>query len=205
MFPHPGLQHSGFWETLGVQPNMFPLPGLQHSGFWETMGVQSNMFPHPGLQHSGFWETLRVQPNMFPLPGLQHSGFWKQWGYNPTCCLTLAYSIVDSEKHWGYNPICVTVKREPWPLCTGVTSAPVVKAHWALVMALQMLQYGRYRLAKQSPEAFCQWLLPGMWCHTRHTKFPVDGVCGATSLYTSCTSSIKAAATPSRGVLLLLQ
>ena len=64
MFPHPGLQHSGFWETLGVQPNMFPLPGLQHSGFWETMGVQSNMLPHPGLQHSGFWETLGLQPNM---------------------------------------------------------------------------------------------------------------------------------------------
>ena len=39
----------------------------------------------------------------------------------------------------------------------------------------------------------------------RHTEFPVDGVYGATSPYMSCTGSIKAAATPSRGVLLLLQ
>ena len=57
--------------------------------------------------------------------------------------------------------LCVTVKREPLPLCTGVTGAPVVKAHQGLVTALQMPQYGRYRLAKQSQEAFHQWLLPG--------------------------------------------
>ena len=93
--------------------------------------------------------------------------------------------------------IFVTVLREPWPLCTGIPGVPVVKAHWALVTALQKLWYGRYGPVKQSPEANCQQLLPGTW---RHTEFPVDGVHVNTSLCMSCTGNIKAAATPSWGV-----
>ena len=100
--------------------------------------------------------------------------------------------------------IYVTVLREPWPLCTGMPGSPVVKAYQALVTALQLPQYGCHGPVKRLPEAYCQRLLPGTWCHMHHTELPVGGMYGATSPYMSSTGGIKAVATLSWGVLLPL-
>ena len=56
--------------------------------------------------------------------------------------------------------ICNGVKGTQ-PLRTGVPGAPVVKAHQALVTALQLPQYGCHGPVKRWPEAYRQWPLPG--------------------------------------------
>ena len=100
--------------------------------------------------------------------------------------------------------MCHCEQGMPSPLCTGNTGALVVKAHWTLVMALQLPAVWLLRAGKQLLAVSRQWPLPGMWYHTHHTEFPVDGMFGATSPDTSYTCSIKVAAPLSWGVLLPL-
>ena len=83
---------------------MFPLPGLQHSGFWETLGVHPNMFPLPGLQLSGFWETMGYNPTCSLTLAYSIVDSGKHCGYNPKCSLSMACNRVDSEPGLGVQP-----------------------------------------------------------------------------------------------------
>ena len=85
--------------------------------------------------------------------------------------------------HWKYQ-------------CTGSQGSPGL-GYSPLTAAVWLLQAG-----KQLPVVSCRLPLPGMWRHMCHTKFLVDGIFSATSLYTSYTGGIKVAAPLSQRVLL---